>query len=299
MPDRFGYRSRHYIVSLSSSRLSLPENQRFKNFKAEIQVRSALQHVWAQIEHGILSLPENQRFKNVKAEIQVRSALQHVWAQIEHGIGYKGEVSLPPPISRRFARLAALLEIGDELIKEAQSELEKYKEELPRRIERDPDAVPIDRLSLRIFLCGEKAGLELDKALTQVCATKLREEELSKNRIAKMVRALNHAGVLTVGDLRSTLDSLGYPLVNPVQDWQKAFGGQRFRNLARGFSIWLLGIITAAQKMPETEFGRLAELLELELTPEESAWLTKKGENNTRIHSSNQLTLIGLGLQFL
>lgn len=245
MPDRFGYRSRHYVVSLSSSRADLPEYQRFKGFKAEVQVRSAL---------------------------------QHVWAQIEHDIGYKGEVLLPSPITRRFARLAALLEIGDELIKDARSELDEYKEELPHRIERAPDGVPIDRRSLRLFLCGERVELELDKQLARVCATTIREEEPSQNRVMKMVRALSHANIATVGDLRSTLESLGHALVDLVDAWQKTYGGERLRNLTRGFSIWLLAVAMAAREMSSPDFHRLAELLELDLTFEESDWLTEKAK---------------------
>jgi len=52
--NSFGYRSVHYIVQLKDQRVALPEYSQFKNFKAEIQVRSILQHSWAEIEHDLI-----------------------------------------------------------------------------------------------------------------------------------------------------------------------------------------------------------------------------------------------------
>src|SRR5262245_38162898 len=48
-PDRFGYLSLHYIAMLSDVRLKLTEYRRFAEFKVEIQIRSILQHTWAEI----------------------------------------------------------------------------------------------------------------------------------------------------------------------------------------------------------------------------------------------------------
>jgi putative GTP pyrophosphokinase len=50
-PDQLGYQSLHLVAWLSEKRLQLPENQQFKGLKVEIQIRSILQHAWAEIEH--------------------------------------------------------------------------------------------------------------------------------------------------------------------------------------------------------------------------------------------------------
>lgn len=68
-PDRFGYLSLHYIVTLGAARAVFRENQ---------------------------------RFAGLKAEIQIRSILQHAWAEIEHDLGYKTELAVPRDIRRRF-----------------------------------------------------------------------------------------------------------------------------------------------------------------------------------------------------
>jgi ppGpp synthetase/RelA/SpoT-type nucleotidyltranferase len=78
-PDRFGYTSLHYVVELNSERLFLSEYS---------------------------------KFVNVKVEIQIRSILQHAWAEIEHDIGYKANEEVPNEVKRKFSRLSGLLELG-------------------------------------------------------------------------------------------------------------------------------------------------------------------------------------------
>lgn len=44
-------------------------------------------------------------------EIQIRSLLEHSWAEIEHGVVYKSGVELPDHLRRRFASLAGAAEL--------------------------------------------------------------------------------------------------------------------------------------------------------------------------------------------
>jgi ppGpp synthetase/RelA/SpoT-type nucleotidyltranferase len=50
-PDRFGYLSLHYVIKLNKNRLLLTEYRKYAKCKAEVQIRSILQHAWAEIEH--------------------------------------------------------------------------------------------------------------------------------------------------------------------------------------------------------------------------------------------------------
>lgn len=79
-PDRFGYLSLHYVLQLSDRRSTLPEYQ---------------------------------AFRHLKFELQIRSILQHTWAEIEHDLGYHSKAEVPAEARRRFARLAGLLELAD------------------------------------------------------------------------------------------------------------------------------------------------------------------------------------------
>lgn len=95
-PDRFGYLSVSFIVSLSPSRGGLSE--------------------W-------------EDFKDIKAEIQVRTVLQHAWAVIDHKIRYKKAREVPRGLRRRLFRLSALLEIADDefsILRKLTEETEEY-----------------------------------------------------------------------------------------------------------------------------------------------------------------------------
>jgi len=77
--ERLGYQSVHYLIRFASPRCDL-------------------------VEYA--------RFKDLVIEIQVRTILQHAWAEIEHDIQYKSRETTTS-IKRRFASLAGLVEIAD------------------------------------------------------------------------------------------------------------------------------------------------------------------------------------------
>lgn len=114
--ERLGYQSVHYLVKLKPSRANLSEYS---------------------------------RFKGLTAEIQVRTILQHAWAEIEHDIQYKSVETIPSSIRRRFMTLAGLLEIADREFQAIQDEDEQLRQEARRavqqgelaRVEITPDAL--------------------------------------------------------------------------------------------------------------------------------------------------------------
>jgi hypothetical protein len=69
-------------------------------------------------------------------EIQVRSILEHSWAEIEHEVIYKAGTDFPSSVRRRFARLAGVLEMldGEFLALRAQQDLliERYRKSFNR-----------------------------------------------------------------------------------------------------------------------------------------------------------------------
>ena len=132
-PDRFGYMSVHYILELSEKRCNLNE---YKNFK------------------------------NMKCEVQIRSVLQHTWAEIEHDLGYKSEITIPDRIRRKFSQLAGLLEIADQQFLSIRNDIEEYSENLPNYIDRKPIEVLIDKISLSKLI--EKEYIyKIDKKITK------------------------------------------------------------------------------------------------------------------------------------
>ena len=81
--DEFGYRDMHYIVRLKDGR-----------------------------EIGFTAKEKN-KIKTRRAEIQVRTWVQHAWADTLHDRMYKAQLKLSPEINRTGALLAAIMEDGD------------------------------------------------------------------------------------------------------------------------------------------------------------------------------------------
>ncbi len=80
-------------------------------------------------------LPEFSAYKGLCFEIQVRTALEHAWAEIEHDRGYKLIGKLPSYLNRRFKLLSGLLESADMEFNRLTVEIEDYKNNLNNDIE--------------------------------------------------------------------------------------------------------------------------------------------------------------------
>jgi putative GTP pyrophosphokinase len=64
-------------------------------------------------DHHVIYVPRDilEKMPGLRAEIQVRTLLQHAWAEIEHDdLGYHADALVPTDIRRRLARVAAVLE---------------------------------------------------------------------------------------------------------------------------------------------------------------------------------------------
>ncbi len=115
--------------------------------------------------HYICRLKEDGPLAEIPFEIQMRTALQHVWSAIEHDIGYKGVVKLPPEFRRQFSRLAGMLELADDEFSRIRMMMSRYSREIQSlvasgRLEKVPlnsdtfrdylKTHPFDRLNQRI-----------------------------------------------------------------------------------------------------------------------------------------------------
>jgi ppGpp synthetase/RelA/SpoT-type nucleotidyltranferase len=68
-------------------------------------------HLIARSKGSWSTSPQYSALRNKWFEIQVRSILQHAWAEIEHEVVYKSGIKYPAPIKRRFARIAGAIEM--------------------------------------------------------------------------------------------------------------------------------------------------------------------------------------------
>jgi putative GTP pyrophosphokinase len=133
---KIGYQSVHYLVKMNTSRTQLPEYE---------------------------------SYKDLILEIQVRTILQHAWAEMQHDIQYKSTVEIPTLIKRRFIALAGLLDIADrefqtlhdeyeEKKRQQENELETYMSDLSNAYDRD--YVAESTRDLRLWLKHERKYFE-------------------------------------------------------------------------------------------------------------------------------------------
>ena len=165
-PDRFGYLSLHYIVSLSKS-------------------------------YG--KLAEYKRLVRLKAEIQIRSILQHAWAEIEHDLGYKSKYAIPIHIRRRFSRLSGLLELADYEFDGLRKNLRDYSEEVAAAQDID---ILIDKVSLTHFIKRSDLVRMLDDEIQNQTGLELAFEDwFAESLIDKLL----FVGVSKLSDLETGL----------------------------------------------------------------------------------------------
>jgi ppGpp synthetase/RelA/SpoT-type nucleotidyltranferase len=119
-PERVGYQSIHYLVKYPDRRTELLDFR---------------------------------RFEGMVAEIQVRTILQHAWAEIEHEIQYKATETVPARIKRRFEALAGLVEIGDREFQAIDDDNRQIQEEARRNVDLgNLSEVEVTADSIRTFL---------------------------------------------------------------------------------------------------------------------------------------------------
>jgi len=84
-------------------------------------------HYVAYFKKNLLDKEEFNKFKGLKFEIQIRSILQHAWAEIEHDRNYKLRGNLPKHLQRRFYILSGMLEMADREFNLLAKEVDEYK----------------------------------------------------------------------------------------------------------------------------------------------------------------------------
>lgn len=171
-PDRFGYCSVHYVVCMSPERLKLREYR---------------------------------QYKDLKCEVQIRTVLQHAWAEIEHDLGYKSENAIPKDIRRSFSRLAGLLEIGDKEFLEIRKFLLSYTERIATKIEdSDLNDKELDMVILKEFTKTDKNMIMLRQEIEIICGEEA-DHDLLDIDFQTDIESLHWLNIFTLGQFKQML----------------------------------------------------------------------------------------------
>lgn len=161
--DRFGYVSLHYVCRI-------PETL-YKD----------------------LELPQ---LNKIRFELQMRSTLQHVWANMYHDMGYKSDVEVPIEYQRNMSRLAGMLELADEQFSHIRKEINNYRRNVQSLVASGNfDEVPLNGDTFRSFL-----ELRPFRHLADKIAS-INQGEVYEDSLMPYYNVLIHMDMKTIGDI--------------------------------------------------------------------------------------------------
>lgn len=168
--DRFGYISRHYVVDIGDARSKIGE--------------------W-------------KRYKNIKAEIQIRTVIQHAWSAVSHALQYKAETSVPSHLRRRLFRIAGLFELADEQFIAIRDERVKLRSEVSQKLERGEKEIPLTVESIDEFVSN---WIKENKVAERAEDAGFIVEEMNGNRQRFIETIYNIGRLNNISDIKELSD---------------------------------------------------------------------------------------------
>ena len=142
--------------------------------------------------HYICSIPDfPYRF-----EIQMRTLLQHAWANMDHDTGYKSGVEIPKRYLRNMSRLAGMLELVDDEFSKIRIELTDYRRRVQALVRSgNLDEVPIDGDTFRSYLDLDPFA-QLNKRIAS-----MNQAEIQEVPLMPYLAVYKGIGLKTLGDI--------------------------------------------------------------------------------------------------
>lgn len=213
-PDRFGYMSLHLVVSYNNDRVKLPE---YKSFSG------------------------------IKFEIQIRSILQHAWAEIEHDIGYKSSIEVPDNLKRKFSRLSSLLELADEEFVSIKDSISNYIHDLPERLSERPKDVTLDINSLKMFITTTPEVIKIENEMATVFKCHLTSTD--DLMLSQSLKFLAIMGIKTIEDLKNKYNEISKYIIPFLREWLMRESDQSdYHDISQGISLLYLTYINLVIK---------------------------------------------------
>ena len=129
-------------------------------------------------------------------EIQMRTILQHAWANMNHDTGYKSGVEVPTEYLRNMNRLAGMLELIDEQFSRIRTEINDYRRQVQSLVASGRlEEVPLDGDSYRSYLQLRPFD-PLNRRIASV-----NQAEIQEVTLLPYLAVFKDMGLKTLGDL--------------------------------------------------------------------------------------------------
>ena len=131
-------------------------------------------------------------------EVQMRTALQHVWANMNHDTGYKSGFEVPTEYIRSLSRLAGLLELADDEFSRIRKDLTGYR----RKVEQLVKDGSFDEVSLNADTLRSYLALDPFAPLNAKIAS-INQAEIQTLSGMPYLEPMRRLGLKTLGDVEA------------------------------------------------------------------------------------------------
>ena len=153
-------------------------------------------HYICRIPEQAYSDPEHPEVNKIRFEVQMRTVLQHAWANMNHDTGYKSGVEIPRVYLRNMSRLAGMLELVDDEFSRIRRELSDYRRQVQTLVASGNLAeVQLDGDSFRSYL-----SIHPFDRLTRKIAS-INQAEIQEVDLSNFLAVFKAMGFKTLGDI--------------------------------------------------------------------------------------------------